>query len=64
MNNIAVAQEKFSDDFLENLGETHDLFEMFANAEFTEAFMVCNQFITIGLIYEKRKNNPLLLLGK
>ncbi|XP_048759330.2 meiosis inhibitor protein 1-like [Ostrea edulis] len=40
LNNIAVAQEKFSDDFLEKLGETHDLFEMFANAEFTEAFMM------------------------
>jgi hypothetical protein len=43
LNNIAVAQEKFSDDFLENLEEIHNLCEMFANAEFTEAFMVCNQ---------------------
>ncbi|XP_061197144.1 meiosis inhibitor protein 1-like [Saccostrea echinata] len=40
LNGIVNAQEDDSDDFIENLEDVHHLYEMFANAEFTEAFMM------------------------
>lgn len=40
MSGIADSYKMHQDDFIEVLEENYHLFEMFANAEFTEAFMV------------------------
>lgn len=41
LSGIADSHKMDLDDFIEVLEENYHLFEMFANAEFTEALMVC-----------------------